>query len=192
VGTTIEPLRKYITDRAHDELDKWDVFIASVSEKQETSEMLGWPIGPAKRSVGVEHLEDGILSISGRRARVASRGVEKIGVDPEDVSDAEAKFKKSRNLKDGEKTNFPDKIYRERRNKPLFVLFLISVKPPKNTETHRQLTDRLPKEPVVAFGISFPVSSRPDEKVEYVMNTTMLRELFGEEDLDEDAEMEVG
>ncbi len=190
VGTTIEPLRQYIDDRAHDELDRWDVFIASVSEKQETNEMLGWPIGPATRSVGVEHLEDGILSISGRRARVASRGVEKTGLSPEEASKAESDFL-ARTGNVG-KRNFPDHIYREKRNKPLLVLFLLAVRLPDNAETPEPVVNLLPREPVVAFGISFPVSSRPDEKVEYVMNTTMLRELFGEEDLDEDAEMEDG
>ncbi|WP_412507591.1 Z1 domain-containing protein [Roseovarius sp. SYSU LYC5161] len=192
VGTTIEPLRKYITDRAHDELDKWDVFIASVSEKQETIEMLGWPIGPAKRSIGVERLEDGILSISGRRARVASRGVEKIGVAADDAERAEAEFLAAHRLEDSGKINFPDHIYRRARSKPLLVLFLLSVRLPEKAEKPEKLGDLLPKEPVVAFGISFPISSRPDEKVEYVMNTTMLRELFGEDDLDEDAEMEDG
>lgn len=190
VGTTIPPLREYIAQRAHDELDKWDVFIASVSEKQETSDVLGWPIGPAKRSIGVERLEDGILSISGRRARVASRGVEKIGVAAEDAARAEAEFISAHNLKGSRNVNFPDHIYRRARRKPLLVLFLISVRLPEKVETPEKHVGLLPNEPVVAFGISFPVSSRPDEKVEYVMNTTMLRELFGDEDLDEDAELE--
>ncbi|PWE30593.1 endonuclease [Maritimibacter sp. 55A14] len=190
VGTTIPPLREYIAQRTHDELDKWDVFIASVSEKQETSDVLSWPIGPAKRSIGVERLEDGILSISGRRARVASRGVEKIGVAAEDAERAEAEFLASHNLKGSGNVNFPDHIYRRARRKPLLVLFLIAVRLPDQTETPERFADLLPKKPVVAFGISFPVSSRPDEKVEYVMNTTMLRELFGDDDLDEDAEME--
>ncbi|WP_031217453.1 Z1 domain-containing protein [Halomonas sp. PBN3] len=189
VGTTIEPLLRYIDQRAHDELEKWDVFLVSVREKEEVSDILGWPIGPARRSIGLENIEDGILSISGRRARVASRGVEKIGVAQEDASRAEAEFLEFHNIKKTGKTNFPDYIYRRVRNKPLLVLFLLSVRLPEKTENRERYQHLLPKKPVVAFGISFPVSSRPDEKVEYVMNTTMLRELFGDEDLDEDAEM---
>ncbi|NWO10407.1 Z1 domain-containing protein [Chromohalobacter salexigens] len=190
VGTTIEPLRKYIDQRAHDELDKWDVFFASVRENDVNEKILGWPVGPARRSIGVESLKDGILSVSGPRARVASRGVEKIGVAPEDAARAESDFMQKENLKDSKKTNFPDRIYRYVRKTPLLVIFLLSVKPPEKTTDSENYQHLLPEEPVVAFGISFPVSSRPDEKVEYVMNTTMLRELFGEEDLDEDAEME--
>lgn len=189
VATAIEPLRRYIDQRAHDELDKWDIFLTSVSENEGISDVLGWPIGPSRRTIGLENLEDGILSISGRRARVASRGVEKIGVVPEDAARAEANFLANHRLENSGKTNFPDYIYRQERKKPLLVLFLLSVQLPEKTEDLERYEHLLPEEQVVAFGISFPVSSRPDEKVEYVMNTTMLRELFGEEDLDEDAEM---
>ncbi|MCB8889465.1 Z1 domain-containing protein [Vreelandella malpeensis] len=189
IGTTIEPLRRYINQRVNDELDKWDVFFASVKDNEANRDILGWPIGPARRSIGVENLKDGILSVSGSRARVASRGVEKISVAPHDVASAEADFMTSHGLKNSSKTNFPDHIYRGVRKKPLLVLFLLSVKLPDKTEHRERYEELLPKEPVVAFGISFPHSSRPDEKVEYVMNTTMLRELFGEEDQDEDLEM---
>ncbi|MBD3897917.1 Z1 domain-containing protein [Halomonas sp. ML-15] len=189
VGTTIEPLRRYINERALDELGKWDVLFASVSGNEANSDILGWPIGPARRSIGVDNLKDGILSVSGSRARVASRGVEKIGVALEDATRAEADFLKDHCLDRPGKSNFPDHIYRGVRKKPLMVLFLLSVKLPDKTEHPEANEKLLPKEPVVAFGISFPRSSYPDKKVEYVMNTTMLRELFGEEDLDEDAEM---
>lgn len=190
VGTTIEPLLRYINERAHDELGKWDVFFASVRDNEANKGILGWPIGPARRSIGVDNLKDGILSVSGSRARVASRGVEKIGVALEDATRAEADFLKYQCLESSGKSNFPDHIYRGVRKKPLLVLFLLSVKLPDKTEHPEAYENLLPKEPVVAFGISFPRSSCPDKKVEYVMNTTMLRELFGEEDLDEDAEME--
>lgn len=191
VGTTTEPLRRYIDQRAHDELDKWDVFFTSVNGKEETSDILGWPICPSLRSIGIKSLKnDDILSVSGSRARVASRGVEKIGVTPEDAARAEADFLMRQCLNDSSKTNFPDRIYRDVRKKPLLVLFLLMVQLPGKTEHPESYQNLLPKEPVIAFGISFPTSSRPDEKVEYVMNTTMLRELFGEEDQDEGLEME--
>ncbi|TMU20381.1 endonuclease [Halomonas sp. ATBC28] len=189
VGTTIEPLRRYIDLRAHDELNKWDVFFASVRDNEASNNIIGWPIGPIRRSVGVERLEDKILSVSGSRARVASRGVEKIGVAPEDAARAEAEFLVKERLNGNKNVNFPDRIYREVRKKPLLIIYLIAVKLPEKTKHRERYDHLLPVEPVVAFGISFPFSSRPDEKVEYVMNTTMLREVFGEEDQDEDPEM---
>ena len=42
-------------------------------------------------------------------------------------------------------------------------------------------------EPVVAWSISFPATSREEEKVEYVVNTTWEREHYPEDDDDEDA-----
>ena len=36
--------------------------------------------------------------------------------------------------------------------------------------------------------MSLPVSSRPQERVEYVVNTIRYQELFGEEDEDDDQE----
>jgi len=56
----------------------------------------------------------------------------------------------------------------------------------KNDGVDARDLHRVPGEPVVGWGISFPPSSRPDQKVEYILNTTKLRELFGEEDNDED------
>lgn len=188
-GTTIEPLRRYIDQRCHDELNNWDVFIVSVKEKQKTTDLLGWPIGPASRAIDLTNLEKGILSISGRNARVASRGIEKKGITPEGAAAAEEEFLTTESLKDGEKVNFPDRIYRAKRKKPLLALFLINVQPPQNAAIQEGSAELFPREPVVAFGISFPPSSRPDEKVEYVMNTTMLKEVFGEEDIDESVEM---
>lgn len=188
IGTTIEPLRRYVDQRASDELDKWDVFFVSVRNNEVNKDVIGWPIAPARRSIGTDSLANGILSVSGSRARVASRGVEKIGVAPEDAARAEAAFLEDHSLERSGKTNFPDHIYRGVRQKPLLVLFTLSVQVPDETKHPEEYKRLLPREPVIAFGISFPRSSRPDQKVEYVMNTTMLREVFGEEDTDEDQE----
>ena len=42
-----------------------------------------------------------------------------------------------------------------------------------------------PANPVVAWGISFPPTDREETRVEYVVNTTWMREHFGE-DIEED------
>ena len=44
----------------------------------------------------------------------------------------------------------------------------------------------IPNHPVVSWGMSLPVSSSPAERVEYVVNTVQYRELFGEEDEDQE------
>ena len=186
VQTETGPLRKYISDRAENELPKWDVHIASVrkSDTDSLSDILGWSIGPAQRSVGTEELERDLLAISGKRSRVASRGVEKIGIDPGCVDQAEENFRldEMEKITKGRPINYPDRIYRVVRQRPLLILHLLNVR----MSMKDAAGDRLPADPVVAWGVSLPVSKTPHERVEYVLNTTRLRELFGEDDSDED------
>lgn len=109
--------------------------------------------------------------------------MERVGVSLERAGEAEARFLKDRKIEPGTKVNFPDWIYRDIRERPLFMLFNVQI---KDTDVGDELRDKLPDAPVVGWAISFPRSERPDEKVEYILNTTKLRELFGEEDNDED------
>ena len=81
---------------------------------------------------------------------------------------------------EGRKIHFPDWAYRQERTRPLLMIHLIDVQP---TES-----DIPPDQPVAAWGISFPGTAREERRVEYVVNTTWLRENFGDE-VDED-EME--
>lgn len=185
VLSATDPIRRYVSDRRGDELAQWDVLIASLrsSEGTEPLEIEGWEINPISRAIGPDDLRNGILTISGSSARVASRGMEKAGLSDERALLAEADFRDERKLASDAKVNFPDRVYRTRRARPLFMLFNVSIKDKDVDERDRA---KLPDAPVVGWGISFPPSSRPDQKVEYILNTTKLRELFGEEDNDED------
>ena len=114
------------------------------------------------------------------KQRASSRGVEKIGL-PDDVAcKAEKDYdnKKKRSLSD-RRANYPDRIYREVRTKPLLVVHLLAI-----GKAGDDLTD---KTPVVAWSISFPQSRHQEKQVEYVVNTTWYREHYGDEDNDEDA-----
>lgn len=194
IRTATEPIRRYIADRGADELAHWDVLVVSLRGAPDDVpyDNLGWSLHPAKRSVGVEELEHGVLAVSGSRARVASRGVERIGVDEADAEAAEAKYLLDENISDPKQANYPDRIYRSVRRKPLLIVYALSLRLPKGKEGEKTLEDlaeKLPDEPVVAWGISFPISAKEDNTVEYVMNTTMLRELFGDDDQDQAEEM---
>jgi hypothetical protein len=180
-------IRSYIANRAGSELARWDVLIASVQSKDglPESDILGWTIGPASRAIGLVELGVQVLAISGKRSRVASRGVEKTGVDPERARGAEEAYLKANPAEPGKTPNYPDRIYREVRERPLLILHLLRVRASAGEEGKVQPED-LPDAPVVAWGISFPMSDRPEKKVEYVINTTKLREMLGEDDEDED------
>ncbi|WP_324750983.1 Z1 domain-containing protein [Sphingomonas sp. LY54] len=193
VLTDPRPVRNYIAERAHDELGHWDVLIASL--KSDHAEgvpqiVAGWEIIPPRRKVGEDELRRGVIAISGKKARLASRGVERTGVQPEQAKLAEDEYRKTEvAAKDAKpevgRLNYPDRIYRARRKKPLLVLYNIDL---KREELADDLGAQVPAEPVVGWALSFPISGRPDKKVEYVLNPVALRELFGDDDgVDEDS-----
>ncbi|WP_186174700.1 Z1 domain-containing protein [Vibrio jasicida] len=184
VSTEPKSVREYIKSGQYNELKSWDVLIPSLSlSNGKEGIMLGRKIRPVTRYVGLQDLVHNFMSFSGKRMRVASRGIEKNGVDLDKALAAEHKY----NQDNAATSNYPDKIYRTVRNNPLFVLHVVQAKPPKNKEQDDAVS-LIPKHPVIAWGISFPMSELNQEKVEYVVNTTRYREIFGEEDIDEELE----
>ena len=193
VLTHTESLREYIAARIEDELAKWDVLIVSVRSKEPKSviDFGGWQIGPVKRRVGASELREGVFAISGKRSRVASRGVEKTGVAPEAAEEAEATYREDNEITANEHVNYPDRIYREARLRPLLILHLVRPFLPRSESADESQVRALSEEdPIVAWGISFPKSSKPDKPIVYVANMTMLKGMYGEEDTDEDADVD--
>jgi hypothetical protein len=149
----------------------------------------GWSVIPPQRRLGEEELRRGVLAISGKKARLSSRGVEKAGLPPEIAELAERKYEQDELSKkedhgDGKRPNYPDRIYRARRARPLLVLYNVGLKTDGLSEDIRA---SVPDEPVVGWALSFPISARPDRKVEYILNPVALRELFGDDGADEDS-----
>lgn len=188
VTTQIDPIRSYIRDRKEVELAEWDVHIFS-KQTGKMDSSLGWPIVPMERSIGEKALKAGFISIGGSNMRVSSPDVERLGLKENDAQAVEAKFRASPdfNPKPGKKIRYPGKIYREMRRRPLFALYLVSIK--ELGDSSSQLPAGFPDRPVIAWAISFPRSETADQKVEYIINTTKQRELFGEPDQDEDEDM---
>lgn len=187
ITTQIDPLREYIRKRKGDELAEWDVHIATL-KTGDVDTSLGWPIVPITRKIGAFDLERGFMSIGGSKMRVSSRGVERLGIPEELALEAEAVDREARSLPADTKANHPGKIYREVRERPLIALYLVEIKEPEN----KHIADHkdFPVKPVIAWAISFPRSASADEKVEYIINTTKQRELFGDPDIDEDEDEE--
>jgi len=185
ITTQIDPLREYIRKRKSDELAEWDVHIATL-KTGDLDTSLDWPIVPITRKIGAFDLERGFMSIGGSKMRVSSRGVERLGISEELALEAEAADRKARSLHANTKANHPGKIYREVRERPLIALYLVEIKEPRNKHIadHKEFPDK----PVIAWAISFPKSASPDKKVEYIINTTKQRELFGDPDIDENEE----
>ena len=178
------PVRRYIEERQDDELAEWDILFASVKEREGyiTDNSLGRVINCQQRTIG-NRSDARTLRVSNRQ-RVSTRGIERSGLTDEQRTTAEKAFQdeleRDGRAQESRKIECPDRVYRKKRTKPLLMIHLIDVQPDEQNVP--------PDQPVVAWGISFPGTDREERRVEYVVNTTWLRESFGD-DVDED-EME--
>ena len=176
------PVRKYIEERREGELSKWDVLFASIGHDQDDTirdTSLGVAIDCQRRTAG-RRSDSRTIRVTNKQ-RVASRGIEKTGLSGEDVALAEATYVKNHPDRDPARAkNFPDWIYREKRTQPLLILHLLKVLPQEGEKELGQ--------PVAAWSISFPSTGLLEERVEYVVNTTWMKENFPDEadELDED------
>ena len=168
------PVRRYIEERVDDELAEWDILFASVGERSgnPTDETLGMKIRCQQRTAGKK--SDAKTLLVSNKQRVSTRGIERTGLSSEKRTLAERKYreelKRSGKLTEGQRIHYPDWAYREMRTKPLLMIHLIDIKADNQGAP--------PDQPVVAWGISFPATKKEERRVEYVVNTTWLRENF--------------
>ena len=172
--TETSPVLKYINDRRNSELASWDIVFAGIgkADKAIFDDSLGRPIYCQRRTPGKLSNAD-TLHISDKQ-RVASRGAERLGVRPEAIQEAERKYRKKLAIDDDQTSvNYPDRIYRPSRDHPLLIIHLLTI---LSRDEPTPLNDE--SEPVVAYSISFPKSTKEEKRVEYVVNTTWLRESY--------------
>ena len=177
--TETGPVRKYIRQRQADELREWDVLFAGVTREQAPTRpledsSLGFPLICQRRGEG-KRSDDKTLLITNNQ-RVSSRGFARIGVDSGDARRAEDKYDQDATATKG--ANYPDNIYGEVRKRALLVVHLLAI--------GAKGDDLRGREPVVAWSISFPATTREEKRVEYVVNTTWERERYPEDDDEED------
>lgn len=179
--TQMDPVRKHIASRAT-ELAKWDVLFAGIKKKMQGSleyPLPGLTVICQRRRPG-SGSDDRTVSFA-RKRRVASRGVERVGLSESQRATAEAGWRaKKEGDGRGDKSswNYPDRIYREVRERPLLIIHLLAI--------GRRGDDLSEETPVVAWSVSFPRTSGPEETVEYVVNEIWFRDHLGGDDWDED------
>ena len=176
--TEPEPVRRFIEERRTDELQEWDILFAGVEGCPEgalVDHSLGFALTCQRRAPGTRSDKDTLLITN--KQRVASRGVEKAGLDDEAIRRAEADYRREKNLGGEKRNNYPDRIYRDVRTKPLLIVHLLAI--------GDRRVDLSASEPVVAWSISFPRTNQEERTVEYVVNTTWFRERYRDEDEDE-------
>jgi len=179
--TETDPVIRYIGDRAGSELSEWDVFFPSLKNRPERSlvnQSLGFEVVCQRRKPGRRSDQNTLLITD--KQRVSSRGIESVGLTELQIVEAKKAFRERTDppLKD-EDLNYPDKIYRHVRERPLLVVHLLAI--------GEEGEDLSGNEPVVAWSISFPVTEMDEKKVEYVVNTTWFRERYLEEEDEDEA-----
>jgi Z1 domain len=170
------PILTYIEARSDHECASWDVLFASVNKDEGTSALLGIPLGASRLSVVPEGR---VLQLSGRNMRLGSPGDASIGMREPEVAAAEAEFRQLYEAKGvAAPKRVPDKAYLEaHRRNPLLIIRLVKAK-----------EDTTADEPMVTWSLYFPKSAIEGGRIDYVVNTTRMRELFGaDEDEDEAA-----
>ncbi len=185
--TESKPLIDYLELLKKGGINTWDLIIISVSSKKsdniinkELPSLQGNEIIYRKRTISTEKQPESGIRLNNNR--VGSRGDEKSGLTIEQISSVEEYFHNN----NPETKNFPDHIYRPKRIKPLLMIHLIDCRYKEN-ENKAIFPDG-----IVAYGISFPGeagSRRPENLVEYVVNTTWwdknYSDILDEDDSDE-------
>ncbi len=178
-------VRPYIEKRELQELAEWDVLFVSVGRSEASIEVPtldGKVVRPQVRTRGDRSTSDTIRVTN--KQRVASRGMERIGVPDPLARAAEADYLASNPdlILKGAEINYPDHIYRAVRPRPLLMIHHLQING-GGTPYY--------KKPVVAWSISFPGTRETEETVEYVVTTSWMRQNFPV-DVDEDGEDESG
>lgn len=173
----------YIDARADTELREWDVLFASAQKADATSANLSQiDMRAFGRSVGEPDLRQGVLAISGTSRRVGSPGDERVGLTKEQIDAATNTFREER-IRDGKPVpeTLPPRIFCEvKGRRPLIIVRF--VEPVVPAELKAKSPDL-----VLAWSICFPPSEIQGGTVEYIVNTILMREIFGEEEIEEEA-----
>ena len=178
--TEPESVLRYIAARQGDELSCWDILFPGVGKPPAMAlwdESLGFRLAAQRRAPGNASTSTA-LEVTNKR-RVASRGVEKTGVDENAAARAEERYQQKRRKNGqnrGVRVNYPDRIYRTVRKRPLLIVHLLAIGGKED--------DFRDAKPHIAWSISFP-QTQLEQPVEYVVNTTWFREQFQHEDEEE-------
>ena len=123
----------------------------------------------------------GVLAFSGSSRRIGSAEDESEGLTGQQIAEARESFRISRPDQVLPKTVNP-RIYRQvAGRRPLLILRLVKPK----LDALSGIVDA--PDSVLTWGLSFPSSQIGGGTVEYIVNTIRMREMFGEEEIEEEA-----
>lgn len=116
-----------------------------------------------------------ILNISGRNARLGTRGATKIGLTKKERVSIEKAFKEKNEInKKGKPKQIDDKTYLNADRRPLLLIYFVV---PSNNPLENELRNIIGSTPLVGLGLGFPKSlNQPNsERVKYVINKVAMQ-----------------
>ena len=169
-----EELASFLKRTSEPRLKLWDIVLPQGSVKKRIS-FGGAEVRPSERRIV---LRPGSILVSGRRARVGSRGIEREGLSMDQygaVQEANADV------------NVSDLAYREVRMKPLLLVHLLRGYTRTGESDEAKIPYLMDGPPLVALGLSFPEfdDHEVSAKVRYKVNPVAWEELVGSEEEDD-------
>jgi hypothetical protein len=167
-----EYLAQFLGDTDEATLQHWDIVLPNGGESENIFAEIKYK--PQKRNIEVRRETKSIL-VSGTKARVGSRGIEKEGIANEVIRQIDERYRI-------ENRSVPDWEYRAVRHRPLLLIHI--VKPFENDQVYDTAGI-----PLVAVGLSFPKFDDSDvaHRVRYRINLVEWRNMFQAE-VDDDTE----
>src|SRR6185312_10344643 len=163
-------LADFIQNTTEEGLQNWDVVLPQGDG--DAIQLGGVSVRKNKRQVRVD--ENSVL-VSGHRARVASRGIEREGLPQDVIANINDTYRKENKRK-----SIPNRLYREARKRPLLLVHAIQ---PIVTGEHYASPD------LIALGLSFPTFDDTDaaKRVLYRVNLVEWKAI-AENETDDDIE----
>ena len=185
-GSTLtagDPVRRYIEARVDDELAVWDVLFPSIGAREDTTtwQAGGLTVRCQRRAYGTPRSNKDTLYITNKQ-RVASRGIEQVGLTASDVKRAQDNFR----AEHPDRKNVPDRVYRPYRPAPLLIVHVLRIDHPVEKDDKARRPDENHQDPVIAWSISFPSTKLEEKTVKVVGNPRWLWEQFGAEISDDE------
>jgi hypothetical protein len=187
------PLVRFIRDNGYDSLSEWDVCIPQGSGHPVAGldvPLEGGGIGPIRcRERQFEKTAKGAAYLKLNRQRVGDTSDERILMAGTQIQEAEADWQQECEKDQKKGASVPGHWYRRYRSRPLLTIHFVQAKDPSGKRADRMMpASEIGAEPMVALSLSFPMFDEggDGEKVVYRLNRIALRDLFGDEEGDED------
>jgi hypothetical protein len=188
----VRPLVRFIGENGYPALDTWDLCIPQGLGHGVPGVLV--PVSgrvPAEiRCRGRQFEKSGknVPYLKINRQRVGDTSDERVQMTDDQIRHAEADWLRQ-NEKDQKKRAVPGHQYRKFRSRPLLTVSFIEAKDPAGKSANEMMgVAEVGTQPMVALSLSFPDFDplANGEKVVYRLNRVALRDLFGEEEGDDD------